>query len=635
MFKRFLLLVTMVSCVNAHDHHYTTIASLYLPALEQSEHQDPTGVLEEQDQFTVQTLNETQSRMIAFKIMGMLHQPTSSPMLFDKQSWTNLELVSGANLLATINRTHTKLGEIAQAGLITQPITNIKELQRRQRIIDMLAHNRELHQLTTKVLGSLGEIEPFVLALYKDESPIINQVFKGLYFPEKVQSLNRSSPSLNFWRRAQDVGELLTAPVAIWSLSHAIGTGIWDRIANTWVGKIPDAALIKPTDKSTKDGIVGVFFDVRDLLLYCVAIPGAFYQSILYYRYTYKALSYLHAKYRYLAQALKHIQALAIILNYHQPLLTLLKECNAIPHLFDAAGNHSPELKKLLLLLTSGTFDRDFSYLASNIGTILATHHLMQQCKTELLPILGAIGTLDTYVSCAQLMKEFNERHCTLCYVRFASNETPYIQLTDFWNPLLSANDAIPNSIELGTNKPRIAVLTGQNTGGKSTILRGIALSIVLAQTFGIASAKKALLTPFDHVGTYMNITDNQKEKKSLFAAEVSRAKVLLDTLRQLPLPQKSFVIIDESFLGSGGEAEELSDWYARQCGTIPNLICINATHRRKLTSLATEIPDVYCNYKVEVLVDPSGALIRPYKLEPGVTHHSIAHQVRIEQGLV
>lgn len=97
---------------------------------------------------------------------------------------------------------------------------------------------------------------------------------------------------------------------------------------------------------------------------------------------------------------------------------------------------------------------------------------------------------------------------------------------------------------------------------------------------------------------------------------------------------EKSFSIIDESFKGTGSEAENLSHWYARTLAEYPNSMCINATHYSKLTHLEQETNGLYHNYKVEVTVNPNGTLNRPYKLERGYTLHNIAEYILAEQGL-
>jgi DNA mismatch repair ATPase MutS len=140
--------------------------------------------------------------------------------------------------------------------------------------------------------------------------------------------------------------------------------------------------------------------------------------------------------------------------------------------------------------------------------------------------------------------------------------------------------------------------------------------------------------TPFHHISTYLNITDNIKNQQSLFAAEVARAKKLLDELSALSTDQKSFTIIDEAFKGTGGEAQDLSYWYAQQLVKYPNSICINATHYPKLVHLEKET-GCYRNYKVEVIRQGPGKLIRRYKLERGYTLYNIAQDILIEQHLM
>jgi DNA mismatch repair protein MutS len=108
----------------------------------------------------------------------------------------------------------------------------------------------------------------------------------------------------------------------------------------------------------------------------------------------------------------------------------------------------------------------------------------------------------------------------------------------------------------------RNIILIGPNAGGKSTVLTGVTVSLLLSQTFGIAPAQAAVMTPFDKINTSIDITDNIAAGKSLFLAEVNRAQKHIDLLSKLRQDEFSFTTFDEPFGGTNpieGAAAECS----------------------------------------------------------------------------
>ena len=66
----------------------------------------------------------------------------------------------------------------------------------------------------------------------------------------------------------------------------------------------------------------------------------------------------------------------------------------------------------------------------------------------------------------------------------------PIFELENGVHPCMAAKeDFIPNGISLGENSAPLALLTGPNMGGKSTLMRQIGLLVVLAQIVGFKSS--------------------------------------------------------------------------------------------------------------------------------------------------
>jgi hypothetical protein len=82
-------------------------------------------------------------------------------------------------------------------------------------------------------------------------------------------------------------------------------------------------------------------------------------------------------------------------------------------------------------------------------------------------------------------------------------------------------------TIQLGGDVQKNILLTGPNRGGKSTVLRALIRSVLLAHTYGVAVGSSCRMTPLDWVKSSLRIED-LPGSQSLFEREIAFAK---DTL--------------------------------------------------------------------------------------------------------
>lgn len=293
----------------------------------------------------------------------------------------------------------------------------------------------------------------------------------------------------------------------------------------------------------------------------------------------------------------------------------------------------SKECQKLLKLLNHNTFTGNASVF-SLTGRILKAHTLMQKVKEEFVPACAAAGQLDAYLSTAKLYKKHQNTSAHFCFATFDKNSTtPFVKATGFWNLFIDPNTVVVNSIGLGIYDPNNIVLTGPNTGGKSTVIKGLLINILLAQTLTVAPAQELLLTPFANLNCYLNVTDDLTAGTSLFKAEVLRAKALITAVRNLKEGEFSFTIIDEIFSGtSPKEGEEAAVKFSQELGTTNNSMCCVATHFPRLTEeLSLEH---FKNYRVTVYKDEHGNWARPFTLEEGKSDLNIAMDLLKDEGI-
>lgn len=340
-----------------------------------------------------------------------------------------------------------------------------------------------------------------------------------------------------------------------------------------------------------------------------------------------------------------HLIGAATCLNSMQKLYATLSvneifknNCPALESLVTLNGystKHSDDFNTLIRRLETNTFKGEASFF-SLTGRILSTYHLLQdeKVRSEFTPALNALGELDVLVSIALKIKEQNKLGVHYCFAEFANKNQPHINATNFWNPFVDSSKAVVNTFTFGPgNAVHNVILTGSNTGGKSTLLKALMINEILVHTFGIAAADTFVTSPFAKLTCHMNITDDTAGGKSLFQAEIDRAKDLVTMMRNLPADQFAFIIIDEIFTGTAPEqAEDLSYRFIKQLSQFKNCIFITATHFKKLIDLEKETAGACKNFHMGVIADANNQVSKyTYTITPGPSKINNALQLARE----
>ena len=329
----------------------------------------------------------------------------------------------------------------------------------------------------------------------------------------------------------------------------------------------------------------------------------------------------------------------ATIVNHADAIIKLIKNTPELREVFthlkqaEAVFNTSnAELKQLLDLLATDTFKGKASFF-SLAGRIRAAHKLMTEYKDALIPLMQLLGEVDAYLSIAQLYADHQNTPVVYSFTSYAQTQKPTLELHNFWNPFINVNTVVPNTISLGNGASQALIVTGSNTGGKSTILKSLLINSLLGHTLTIVPAAHATMSLCDALGSYLHVSDDISSGKSLFKAEVMRAQSLLESLSQLPQGHFGFVVIDELFTGTAADKGAAAAYQvAKRLTEFENVIVVIATHFQLLTGLEKETNGICKNYKVDVYKDENGAIVRPFKLVPGVSDVSIANDILNEE---
>ncbi len=130
-------------------------------------------------------------------------------------------------------------------------------------------------------------------------------------------------------------------------------------------------------------------------------------------------------------------------------------------------------------------------------------------------------------------------------YTKPVINDLNTISIEDGRHPvvekLIKGERYVPNSIEMDDMENQILLITGPNMAGKSTVLRQVALTVLMAQMGSFVPAQKASLGIVDRIFTRVGALDNLSAGQSTFLVEMEETANIVNNATQ-----KSLVILDE-----------------------------------------------------------------------------------------
>ena len=145
----------------------------------------------------------------------------------------------------------------------------------------------------------------------------------------------------------------------------------------------------------------------------------------------------------------------------------------------------------------------------------------------------------------------------------------------------------IPNTIRMKAGE--CLLLTGPNMAGKSTLMRQVALSVILAQAGSFVPAEQAVLPVFTKLFTRIGASDSLSQGLSTFMVEMKES---VEILKQAD--ENSLVILDEIGRGTATyDGMSLAQAILEYLVQKKKSIIFFATHYHELTELAKSLPRI------------------------------------------
>jgi len=255
--------------------------------------------------------------------------------------------------------------------------------------------------------------------------------------------------------------------------------------------------------------------------------------------------------------------------------------------------------------------------------------------RDQIFALMGAVGELDAFLA----MAGHARRAPQFVFPEILSQRFPELTVEDGHHPYwfyrellkLSEKPSVANSMDLAATHRRgsLALITGPNKGGKSVLLRMLALAPILAQ-IGAPFPGRVRLTPLQ-VGTRMRISDDEEAGESTFSEDATR---IIELDRRLMTQSEifQFIVCDEMLRGTHAPESDAMEQVFLEDWTLSGHLVAVATHNLAITELAERFSRLH-NYHVDYELK-GDTLGFSYRIFPGSAVSTSAFEILGAKGL-
>ena len=230
---------------------------------------------------------------------------------------------------------------------------------------------------------------------------------------------------------------------------------------------------------------------------------------------------------------------------------------------------------------------------------------------SEIKELYVKCGRLDACIAVSSYL-----RHRKHCDVRFSKDNRLFAK--GLYHPLII--DPVCNDIDA----TRGIVVTGSNASGKSTFLKAVGISTLMAASFGFAFADEYETGRFD-LYTSMALSDDILGGDSYYVVEAKSLKRIVDASNGGNI----LCIVDEVLRGTNTVERIAASTRILKALSKDGVLCFAATHDLELLSLLDKDMDSY--YFTEEITD--GNVTFPYVINRGRTDRTNAIRLLCELG--
>ncbi|KAI0461024.1 hypothetical protein LJB42_001354 [Komagataella kurtzmanii] len=539
----------------------------------------------------------------------------ATSMTMDGVTLQNLEIFAntfdGSNkgtLFKVLNRATTPFGKRLFKDWVVHPLLLKKSIDERLDSVELLLNDGELKHIFINTLSRLPDLERLLSRIHSGSLKIqdFTKVIEGFERISKLVRTLRSSFGENFESIGGSFGKILSQLPQELEIQVSKWATSFDRVAATSQGLlIPEPGVEVEFDQSKLK-----IENLKDKLnQFLRQYRREFKCQEMEFRDSGKEIYLIEVPKKVISKVPKDWQQMGStskVTRYWSPEVKLV-----VRELMEATELHKI-LMDTLQLKVYRKFDENYSLWSETI-----------RC----------IGSIDCLISLANASESLGSPSCR---PEIVDKDEAFIDFEELRHPCFipggasGSRDFIPNDVKLGNGSANIALLTGANAAGKSTVLRMTCIATIMAQIGCFVPASKATLVPVDKIMTRLGANDNIMQGKSTFYVELSETKRILQNATP-----RSLLVLDE--LGRGGSSSDgfaIAEACLHHIATHIQSIGFFATHYGTLGASFIGHPQVM-PLRMAILVDESSKTITfLYKLEKGASNGSFGMHVATMCGI-
>lgn len=242
------------------------------------------------------------------------------------------------------------------------------------------------------------------------------------------------------------------------------------------------------------------------------------------------------------------------------------------------------------------------------------------------------IHRLTAWLSAVDVANCLADRATALDFCRPEVDDSDRLMIADGRHPvverLAAAGRFVPNDVDLELHRQHFWLISGPNMAGKSTFLRQVALSVILAQMGSFVPARSAQIGVCDRVLSRVGASDNLAGGESTFMVEMRETAGILKSATS-----RSFVILDEVGRGTSTfDGLAIARAVAEHLDEVIRCRALFATHYHELTEFAEQSPTA-ANYCVSAR-EQGDEVVFLHRVVPGAASRSYGVAVAQLAGL-
>ncbi|MBX5482380.1 MAG: DNA mismatch repair protein MutS [Myxococcaceae bacterium] len=521
-------------------------------------------------------------------------------LILDEATCANLEILRTlrdggrkGSLVGTLDRTATGMGARKLARWLTAPLRSLPEIEARLDAVEELASKGVVREELSAALREIADLERVCgrLSLGAGNARDLRALATSLaQLPRLAEVLEGLSSSL--------LQSLCTPLRALPELTDTLGRAIVDDPPVT----LKEGGIIRPGFNAELDEYVALSTSGRDVLL-----------QIETRERERTGIASLKVRYN---------KVFGYYIEVTKPNLHLVPSDYIRKQTTVGAERFvTPELKEY-----------EEKVLTAEEKRTALEYRIFEELRAQVVAAAPALRAAAEAVSTCDVLLSFARVAAEHGYVRPVVDDSDVLEIVEGRHPvverMLGHAEFVPNDVRLDRKDAQILVITGPNMAGKSTVMRQVALIVLMAQAGSFVPARRARVGLCDRVFTRVGAADNLSRGQSTFMVEMTETSHILHHATR-----RSLVILDEIGRGTStfdglsiawAVAEHLHDRIGART--------LFATHYHELTDLAREKPRVK-NCQVAVK-EVGGKVVFLRKLVPGGASRSYGIEVAKLAGL-